>query len=507
MSNIYDAQLDRMKSLMTYGIKESAAREGLSSIERQEEGADGKTYGIIREGKKFYIKSAPKKETALVAEDFDYIGGFMNKKANEYLTYPIASKQFELKLMSINEACSVKKPVVAQGVKVESAEWQINETKEMRAELDRFGEIVNNVSHILKEEKGGGFTMNHTLPEAPAKNPSDDKVNAPYTDTAVAKLDKDLKDTETNPEKAGGPYTEDGEVTNKDMESDKTPGNGADDGTYCEAPKYVETGVAGQHPKGGKVVRANESKGVHNILVTEEQVLAWSKSKDFMDKTNGTEIGDSAPYTEEPTQEIHEDANVVHNTDSQNTPAPGTSEKGDSAPFTEKPVNEDAVDVADVAGMDDEEEVPFPEVETMGGNDRFEEDFNSWLDNGGDDVNADLYSDEGDFDIEVELPDSLVDIGENPYESRQRRGRGRRLGEAKLDDFGKHPAYRKKPMTTPPNKEVLAGTADKDWNDASAKGEQPFGQKIGSSAPYTEEVVDQLTDAIMRYINSDKKKV
>lgn len=521
MSNIYDAQLDRMKTLMSYGINESTARESQSVVEYKTEGADGKTYGIVREGKKFYIKSAPKKDTEIIAEDFDYIGGFMNKKNYEYLTYPMASKQLELKLMSINEACNANKPIMVEGVKTETAEWQINETKEMREELDRYAEIVNNVSHILKEDKNGGFTMNHTLPEAPAKNPSDEKVNAPFTDTAVAKLDKDLKETETNPEKAGGPYTQDGEVSNKDMQSDKTPGNGADDGTYCEKPKYVDTGVAGEHPKGGKVVRV-EGKNGRTVILTEAQVLAWNKSKDFMDKTNGTNIGSSAPYTDQVNGEesnqnesgaehIHEEATVVHNTDNQNSPTPGTNEKGDSSPFTEKPnnaVNEETVNVNDVAGMGDNEDVPFPEVERNGAYLDFEQDFNDWL-NAQEPTPVTVDNEdsiEGGDEYQDDLDPSLVDIGEVPYESKKQMKPNVSEGTV-LDDFGKHPAYQKKPMTTPPNKEVLAGTADKDWNDDSAKGEKPFGTQIGSSAPFTEDVIDKLTDAIMRRIDFNKKKV
>lgn len=518
MSNIYDEQLKRMKDLMGYGINESTARGSQSIVEYKTEGADGKTYGIIREGKKFYIKVAPKKDTEVIAEDFDYIGGFMNKKSNEYLTYPMASKQLELKLMSINEACSVKKPIVTEGVKTEAAEWQVNETKEMRHELDRFNEIMNNVSTILKEDKTNGFTMNHTLPEAPAQNPSGKKVNAPFTDTAVAKLDKDLKETETNPEKAGGPYTEDGEASNEDMKSDKNPsekGNGGD--TYSEKPQYVETGVAGEHPKGGKVVRV-ESKDGRTVILTEAQVLAWNKSKDFMDKTNGTNIGSSAPFTdqvddnqsnqgESDAEPIHEEANVVHNTDNQNSPTPGTNEKGDSAPFTDK-VNEEVVDVNDVAGMgDDDIEVPFPEVEGDGAYNEFEQDYNEWLDSQEQPSNGEIS-----LDIEEPLDDngeyiddldpSLVDIGEVPYESISRIVS--RITEAVLNDFGKHPAYQKKPMTTPPNKEI--DKFGKDWNDDSAKGEKPFGTQIGDSAPFTDEVIDKLTDAIMKRIDGDKKK-
>ncbi len=518
MSNIYDVQLARMKDLITYGVNESTAKEGLSTIEYMKEGADGKTYGIIREGKKFYIKSAPKKNTKLVAEDFDYIGGFMNKKNHEYLTYPIASKQLELKLMSVNEACNSTKPIIAQGTTTKPSEWQVNETKEMRAEIDRYAEIVNNVSHILKEDKG--FTMNHTLPEAPAKNPSDEKVNAPFTDIATAKLDKDLKETETNPEKAGGPYTQDGEVTNKDMQDDSNKGNGADDGTYCEKPQYVDTGVAGQHPKGGKVMKVSEGKDGKTVKLTVEQVLAWSKSKDFMDKTNGTEIGSSAPYTDQvdgkksnqrqsDVEPIHEEAPVVHNTNNQNSPTPGNGEKGDSAPFTDKinnNVNEEVVDVNDVAGMGDDNDLPFPEVE-KGGYEKFEEDYDDWL-NSQEPQPITLDNEYGDDDnFSDELDPSLVNIGDNPYEGKNHENKNQVSEGTKLDDFGKHPAYQKAPMTTPPNKEVTAGTASKDWNDDSAKGDEPFGKKIGSSAPYTEEVIDMLTDAIMKRITANKKKV
>ena len=63
----------------------------------------------------------------------------------------------------------------------------------------------------------------------------------------------------------------------------------------------------------------------------------------------------------------------------------------------------------------------------------------------------------------------------------------------RLNVFGKHPGYRKKPMTHPSNVEVNPNGA-KDWNDNSAKGEEPFGKKIGSGAPFDKEVVNILTD-------------
>jgi len=69
----------------------------------------------------------------------------------------------------------------------------------------------------------------------------------------------------------------------------------------------------------------------------------------------------------------------------------------------------------------------------------------------------------------------------------------------KLNVFGKHPGYRKKPMTHPGNIEVAPNGA-RDWNDDSAKGEEPFGKKIGSSAPYDETVVNILTDMVYNHV-------
>ena len=69
----------------------------------------------------------------------------------------------------------------------------------------------------------------------------------------------------------------------------------------------------------------------------------------------------------------------------------------------------------------------------------------------------------------------------------------------KLDVWGKHPRYRKEPMSTPANKDVKAGTADKDWCDDSVKGNQAYGQKIGSSAPFEKEV-DALTEKVFEAV-------
>src|SRR5574344_1939841 len=144
-----ESEVHRMKELMGYRINEQAVNTGSLTpvVDYSMKAADGKTYGIVRECNKFYIKVAPKKDTKVLAEDFDYIGGWNNRKENEYKTYAMASKQFDLKMMSINEA-NTHKVEIQQFKPVESSEWQINETKEMRSELERFRQITNNVAVI-----------------------------------------------------------------------------------------------------------------------------------------------------------------------------------------------------------------------------------------------------------------------------------------------------------------------------------------------------------------------
>ena len=65
-------QLDRMKALMNYGLK-TENKHSYSAVEYQKLGADGKVYGIVREGTKYYIKSASNKQN-LTESDFSYIG-------------------------------------------------------------------------------------------------------------------------------------------------------------------------------------------------------------------------------------------------------------------------------------------------------------------------------------------------------------------------------------------------------------------------------------------------
>lgn len=493
-----EEQIATMQHLINFGVNENSAKSSQPIVEFKKKAANGKTYGIIRESTKFYIMEAPQKDTEILAEDFDYIGGFNNRKENEYSSYSKASNALDLKIMSINETVEKSKRVNIEKPVVKS-EWEDRITESMRKEIDRFKDITKNVASILKEDKGvGTVPSEHTLPEAPAKNPSDDKVNTPFTDTAVANGDKDFKKQSTDHEKVGKPFNTDGEATSTDMTSDKKPVIKGEE-TYGEDAQYVpNNSVADKKPSGGKVVRVSENKGRKiRLKLTEEQILTWNDNKNYMDKSQGTKIGSSAPYsdevgsesnqTEAPTESIHESESLIYDdADNQNSPTPGISEVGDTAPFDKK-VNEDVVTADDAAGMPDEEEdfsdYPFPEV---------------MEDNYDDDELGLDFEPENEDEYELELGDD-TDEDYTQFES------VRRVNEDRLNDFGAHPAYRKHPMTTPPNKEVAINGA-REWDDESVQGEEPYGEKIGSSAPF-DEIVDAMTESIYRALYSSKKKV
>jgi hypothetical protein len=74
-----------------------------SVVELTKLGPDGKVYGIVREGHNYFIKIT-NKTSNILSEDFNYIGGLMNKTSEAYPSYAKAIKQLNLKFMSLNEA-------------------------------------------------------------------------------------------------------------------------------------------------------------------------------------------------------------------------------------------------------------------------------------------------------------------------------------------------------------------------------------------------------------------
>jgi hypothetical protein len=292
--------LARMKALMGYGLQ-TENKQAYSSVEYQKVGADGNVYGIVREGTKYYIKSAPNKKN-LIKEDFTYIGGFRNRKDNEYNSYANAQKQFDLKMMSLKEAAN-KTDFKVSSWNLEGKENVVAESSEkMQKEILRERQIMKNAMAINEKK-----AVCCDAPSAPKDNIG--KTEKPQTGNAENAVDH---------EKAELP---------KEMTEGKT----------C--------------PKCGKNPCQCES-------VNEEEVLGWNRGNDeYMDKSHGTEIGDSAPFDDATARNIDDGDKKVsktgemkngvvenhgtsmHDADNQNSPSVGVGEgpsDDNNKPFDDK---------------------------------------------------------------------------------------------------------------------------------------------------------------------------
>lgn len=501
-------QLDRMKAMMTYGLQTESKKNDFSGLEYQREAADGKMYGIVREGTKYYIKVSEKKNNVL-KEDFNYIGGFRNRKDYEYNSYANALKHFDMKMASINESFGNREPLVESWNPDKKEMLTVEATERMKREIARQRQIMGNAK-MIQEKKAYDCVEKDC---ANTQKPNIKTVKAECGDA-----------TNVN----GDPFT-------------KKP---AKELGKVQSPNIKKEGCA----------RVNEG----------EQVLGWNDNEEYLDTTNGTEIGDSAPFdcngeSCEMDNGVVEEGVAMHNTDNQNSPSVGVGEVGDDDPFTEKAKNE--LQEGEEMLMDDEEgdefdgEVDDIEFEDDETNDEFDSD-NEFDSNGESEETSDFEADsetvtkedfdalkslvqaiadelgvssfedddlydEGSQEDEYEVSfddeeDSLDGTDEEPmeaedelqeesvvYESRAYR---KMMKEDKLNYFGKHPAYRKKPMELPTAKhqEMLDYY---DMNDESVYGERPFGEKIGSGAPFEikpEDIENAIAESIKRVM---KKKI
>ena len=546
-------QLSRMKSLMSYGLK-TESKQAYSSVEYQKVGADGNVYGIVREGTKYYIKSAPNKQN-LIKEDFSYIGGFRNRKDNEYNSFANAQKQFDLKMMSLKEA-NGKTDFNISSWNLDKKENVVVEASEkMQKEILRERQIMKNAMAINEKK-----AVCCDAPGCPKDNIG--KGEKPQTGCAEDAVDHE----------------------------------------DAKLPKEMTA----------------------ESVVKEEEVLGWNRGNDdYMDKSHGTEIGDSAPFDDATARNIDDGDKKVsktgemkngvvenhgtsmHDADNQNSPSVGVGEgpsDDNNKPFDDKKGKQidEAIDdfgadsddpMGDDLGAEGGEDTMGDDLggEPVGdelGGDEFGDEGDDLGDEGDDvyeddlesrvaamedllsqiaaklgveegPVDADAYGEddifdgeggEDDFGAEDEFGgeddfgadsddlggDEFDDEDELPMENRRRKGgvqiyetkafrkamRKQRMNEEgmtpfkdagrvpsgnmnKLDDFGKHPAYQKKVMELPP-KDMREFPGYYDMNDDSVRNDTPYGEKIGDGAPF--EIDPQAIDnAIAEAFNRLKK--
>ena len=145
-------QISRMKALMGYGLQTESKKAPYSSVENQKLGADGNVYGIVREGTKYYIKSASNKQN-LVKEDFNYIGGFRNRKDYQYDSFADAQKNFDMKMMSLKEAANKQDYNISSWDLDKKENVVVEATDKMRSEINRSRQIMMNAMRIATKHK------------------------------------------------------------------------------------------------------------------------------------------------------------------------------------------------------------------------------------------------------------------------------------------------------------------------------------------------------------------
>ena len=507
-----DEQIARMKGLMTYGISNTSKK---TPVSESVEGADGKIYAIIREGSKFYIKST-QKGRELVTESFDYIGGFMNKKNNEFSSYNQASKNLELKLRSINEAYGVNKPV--ELLNPDKKEELVCEmTDSMKASIARYRQIMNNASMIMNESSTISKS-NTGNPEAPKTTAFSPKLGEPFTNTAEAKLDSDLKTTANNPEKQGEPF-----------------GDNSKAEKYKDAQYVPDGSVANKKPSGGKVVRVNENEEFEETI---EECEEWGSCG--LPSSEGVgEVGDDAPFTETVHETLEENINegsddFIGFSDDETVEEGNDEEDIDLDDIdldldSDEMEDEELDDIDTEESLDDEGELEDVETE-LEDSEEDEMDELSMLRSEVEELRElvnqlmgddDFEDEEPEYELEVDDEDDFDeddfdeesdedDFDEDDFDDMQE---SRKIVNSivesvlkeegtKLNVFGKHPGYRKKVMSLPKTGSDNDGST-RDWNDDSVYSEQPFGEKIGSSAPF-EKAINSTVDSI---VESLKKKL
>lgn len=488
----FDSQLDRMQYLMGYRVPTNESKRS-NKVEYHTLGADNKVYGILKEGNMYYIMTTEQGKEKL-AESYEYIGGFNYRNENGYKSYNEATKQLELKMISLNEAYGKHTDVSVVDFNRGKKNLAVL-TEEARKELDRMHQIFENSQTIGKDNTGD--------PESKGKATDPTKQGDPFEKPVKAELDKDLKATSTVENADDNTKVEGVE---KDLESDAMKTKKVD---TAEEPKDTHDdlegeGVADQHPTGAKAVKMNEG-------------LEFNPDDfhgDDIDAKIDTLVGDEELSDENLEDFATEDEPI----DDINMGEPITEpEEGDSLndeldtlirefEETEKAMHGEEKNIeSKIEGPDKVMDGPHGGLDVQGWND---EKVNEAVDRITNAVVKKLC--EGKCESKEKKAEVCPKCGKEKCECKKpetlKEAIDRIVAEeiTKLDAWGKHPRYRKQPMSTPANKEVLAGTAEKDWNDDSAKGEQPYGQKIGNSDPF-EKVVDLVLDGIKSRLKEGKK--
>ena len=534
-----DNQMERMQFLMEY--KTTPKVDTKAGIEYSINTADGKTYGIIRENNMYYIKTTTP-DKATIKESYEYLGGYNYRNEHGYKSFNEATKHLELEIMGINESLGRHEDVSVVLNPNKGKEDMQTLTEAARTELDRMHQIFENSGKI------GHYNNPYSDPESKGKASAENttKNNAPFEDKTEASLDKDPKFNGTVD--GATPDNKDVKVTDEELGSDKmkTANSGSEKDFKPTHDDLDGEGVADKNPSGAKAVKMNEG-----IMEDEPVVDDTISGEDFGEApvpgegpvdNLGEPLGDESGLAgfEGETGLTDDDINLDLGLDDEETDLDALLEtligpEVNVGDITGQSAAGDMSNTANV-GLNEEEgseDILKGEPSTLEGDagkgdnnvhgeetmDRIDEDEENHEAEGAGEKESKLVGPDkvmdgphGDLDAQTwdKLQESINRITDAIYEklAPKKKSQEEMLAEAvdrivaeevkKLDAWGKHPRYQKPAFKTPANKEVAPNDA-KDWNDDSTKGEEAYGKKIGSSAPF-EKAVDVLTDAVVKHI-------
>lgn len=481
-------QLSRMISLMNYG-KVNESEKPYSTVEYTHEGADGKMYGLVREGAKYYIKISDKKsDNHYLKEDFDYVGGFSNKFRHEYSSFNNGLKQMEMFLRELNEECGRTANTIETWSKETNSYISTPMSDTMKAEIARQRQIMENASKIGKpmNEKADGHTMTDEAPKTGSTEEGKvftDDVKQP-TDTLGVNPNKDYTKKPGNTKVGDGtPFDEKPKKTDCNESEDKnTPFDvnvekkGVDKGCTCES-KEQEGDDKESCPKcGNKPCTCGDDD---------------KEDKEDKDLTEDFKIGDD----ENPDGDIVDPSDDV---DSANA--------DDEMPFSQDDIDsygddEDAIGEPTDEPIDDTETDPQSEMIDLLRQIADKLDALA-MDKGDESSEEELY---GDDDTETEPIDGIDDT-ETDDEPFKESVNAKTVLETRLNDFGKHPRYQDEPIDGLKNSDEKKD-GQYDMADDSIKNDKPYGTKIGDGTPFTVNpkiLRDSIAEAVSNII---KKKL
>lgn len=546
----FENTLDRMKALYTYGkdINESKKINSYS-LEHKATAADGITYGIIRECNKYYIKKAqPGKEA--IAESYQYLGGFCNKGNYEYDSYNKAVKNFELKLASINEAHDGN-VVISTLDPFKKGEFIVEGTERMKDVIARQRQIMHNVSMIMNESSTIGASRKNDVVKYDGKNPEAETGKRGDEGMTTATAKPDYAGSKTNGvDKKVGPFNEN---PGKCEDQLKESCDCGEENCSCDwgsegigkgrDPKQIGWEMEGQTvvneeeqdwasvglPSTPGVGEADTDHNNNPFNKTVNEGEEFDVEDDVEVDTTADETGDEDFGSEDFDVEdfdSEEDIDMVDNDiDLSDEEMPEESDGDIMARIAELEAELEALkaqvdggdefdaegDEFDAEGDEFDAEGDMDIDTTEGGEDvsDFEADFDT-VDDSEFDAEGEDFGTEGEesFDEMDECGDmSLMEAKKAYMNHIVESVVAHMINEDELHVFGKHPGYQKKPMELPTTGEDNNQWGE-DWNDESVYSEEPFGTKIGSSAPF-DKLVDTVTKDVMSQISGEafKKKV